>query len=89
MSSNLTDNIREYLRVVGVSEKRIARLNLETRLYHDLGFYGDVAEGYMEVLMDHFHVDLRGFDFYKYFPPEITGKICWNKFFFDSSLSLP
>jgi hypothetical protein len=43
-------------------------------MYHDLGLYGDIAEAYMEELTVHYHVDLSGFEFDKFFPPEFAGK---------------
>ena len=43
-------------------------------MYHDLGLYGDIAEAYMDVLAGPYQVDLRAFEFEKYFPPEFTGK---------------
>lgn len=46
----------------------------EQRMYYDLGLYGDIAEDYMEELTDHSHVDLSGFAFDKFFPPESAGK---------------
>ncbi len=43
-------------------------------MYHDLGLYGDIAEADMEVLADHYLVDLSGFEFERFFPPEFAGK---------------
>ncbi|MGJ9418323.1 hypothetical protein ACHAC9_11230 [Massilia sp. CMS3.1] len=43
-------------------------------MYHDLGLYGDIAEAYMEELAYHYHVDMSGFEFDKFFPPEFAGK---------------
>ncbi len=43
-------------------------------MYHDLNLYGDVAEGYMEVLAEHYRVDLSGFEFKRFFPLEFAGK---------------
>jgi hypothetical protein len=74
MASELSIDLREYLKRCGLSESKIAQCNGSTRLYHDLGLYGDIAEAYIGVLPDHYHVDLSGFEFEKFFPPEFAGK---------------
>lgn len=74
VGSELSVELREYLKHCGLSERNIAKCGGNTRMYHDLGLYGDIAEAYMGVLVDHYHVDLSGFEFEKYFPPEFAGK---------------
>lgn len=74
MADELSIELRGYLKHCGLSERKIARCNGDTRMYHDLGIYGDIAEAYMEELADHYHVDLTGFEFDKFFPPEFAGK---------------
>jgi hypothetical protein len=74
MTSELSIELQEYLKHCGLSERRIAQCSGNTRMYHDLGLYGDIAETCMEVLADHYHVDLTGFEFDSYFPPEFAGK---------------
>jgi hypothetical protein len=74
MASELSIELREYLKRCGLSKRKIAQCSGNTRMYHDLGLYGDIAEAYMEVLADHYHVDLSGFEFDKFFPPEFAGK---------------
>jgi len=74
MTSELSIELREYLKHCGLSKRKIARCSGSTRMYHDLGLYGDDAEIFMEVLADHYHVDLSGFEFEKFFPPEFPGK---------------
>lgn len=74
MANELSIELRECLKRCGLSERKIARCNGNTRMYHDLGLYGDIAEAYMEELADHYHVDLSGFEFDKFFPPEFAGK---------------
>lgn len=69
----LSVELREFLKRCGLSERKIALCNGNTRMYHDLGLYGDIAEAYMEELADHHHVDLSGFEFDKFFPPEFAG----------------
>jgi hypothetical protein len=74
MASDLSVELREYLKRCGLSERKIARCNGQTRMYHDLGLYGDIAEACMEELSRHYQVDLSGFEFDKFFPPEFAGK---------------
>lgn len=68
------DAIFPYLRALGYSERRIAAMNAGTRLYHDLGIYGDDAIEYMQLLQTKFGVDLSGLDVDRYFPPEFEGR---------------
>jgi Protein of unknown function (DUF1493) len=74
MASELSIELREYLKRCGLSESKIAQCSGSTRMYHDLGLYGDIAEAYMEVLSEHYRIDLSGFEFEKFFPPEFAGK---------------
>lgn len=73
MTSQLSIELRAYLKHCGLPEKRIAQCCGGTRTYHDLGLYGDIAEAYIEVLAEHHRVDLSGFKFEKFFPPEFAG----------------
>lgn len=66
----LSIELQEYLKHCGLSKKKIAQCTPDTRMYHDLDIYGDIAEAYIEVLIDKYHVDMTGFDFYTFFPPE-------------------
>lgn len=74
MTSELSIELRAYLKHCGLSESKIARCTGSTRLYHDLGLYGDIAEAYIGVLIDDYHVDMSGFEFEKFFPLEFAGK---------------
>lgn len=74
MASELSIELREYLKRCGLSESKIAQCNGGTRMYHDLGLYGDIAEACMEVLAKDYRVDLSGFEFEKFFPQEFAGK---------------
>jgi hypothetical protein len=65
--------LKAYLAKCGLAKQVINKCTLETRLYHDLGIYGDIAEAFMEVLADSYKVDLANFAFYKYFPAEFDG----------------
>jgi len=73
-SGELPEIVRKYLKSCGLRNNRINRCTLETRLYHDLDIYGDEAEGYMDALVNLYHVDLTDFVFEKYFPPEFIGR---------------
>jgi hypothetical protein len=64
----------EFLQRCGLRPAKILLCNLNTRLYHDLGWYGDIAESCMEELQAHYGVNLSGFDFASYFPAEFAGK---------------
>jgi Protein of unknown function (DUF1493) len=74
MASELSTELREYLKHCGLSIGKIARCNGSTRMYDDLDLYGDIAEGCMELLAKDYRVDLSGFEFEKFFPPEFVGK---------------
>jgi hypothetical protein len=74
MNDELSTQIQAYLRTCGTSSKSIATYTRETRLWHDLGIYGDVAEANLECLNECFGVDLSEFDFERYFPFEFIGK---------------
>lgn len=73
MTNELSIELREYLKRCGLSKRKIAQCRSNTRMYHDLGLYGDIAEAYMDVLTDHYRVDLSTFEFNKFFPPEFAG----------------
>ena len=49
----------------------------ETRFFHDLGFMGDTAEECMVILKD-MGVDMNGFNFSTYFPPEFQDNFILN-----------
>lgn len=72
MASNdeFSDLLRSYFVKCGYSKRLIKKLSLDTRLYHDLRIYGDIAESYIEVLSEQFGVDISNFEFHTYFPEE-------------------
>ena len=72
--TNLSADVREYLKRCGLSDSKLAQCNESTRMYHDLDLYGDIAEAYMEVLGKQYQVDLANFQFEKFFPTEFQGK---------------
>ena len=69
----LPEAVERFLVEAGCSESVRSKCTLDTRLYHDLGVYGDEAHDYMRTLSESFGVDLSGFDFDEYFPREFPG----------------
>lgn len=62
----------EYLRRRGYKREQINRFTGETRLFQDIGLYGDNADDDLRALEQEFKVDLSSFPFHRYFPGE-TG----------------
>jgi hypothetical protein len=79
----MSPQVYQYLRNCGLSEKRIANCRADTRLYHDLRVYGDIAEACLEMLRDEYQVDFRGFKFEEYFPPEFMGNNVFTSLFYS------
>ena len=73
-STNLTDLRKSFLKDCGERNNRIEACHMNTRLYHDLGIYGEAAEDYIDVLASKYNVDMTDFDLDRYFPPEFAGK---------------
>ncbi|WP_195764095.1 DUF1493 family protein [Pseudoduganella rivuli] len=71
--SVLPDILKVWLRKCGLSNRLLNQCQLQTRLYHDLGLYGDIAETYMDELAESHGVDLSDFVFERYFPSEFPG----------------
>jgi hypothetical protein len=74
MQSQLSQELQEYLTVCGISKRKIALCSADTRMFHDLGIYGDIAETCIEILEQEYHVDMSGFNVQSYFPAEHVGK---------------
>lgn len=79
----LSSDLVEYLELCGMPRRVVARCKSETRMYHDLGIYGDIAEAYIDVLGSKYSVDLAGFEFDKFFPPEVLGRSLLANVFFS------
>lgn len=58
----------------GERRRRVSSAVLESRLFHDLGMYGDIAEAYLEFLREQYEVSTDNFHFDDYFPQEFIGK---------------
>ena len=72
--------VYRYLVALEFSEQEIAQMSLDTRFFHDLGFYGDTANDLIRILERTFGVDLSQFRFDRYFPPEFEGKTKFEAF---------
>lgn len=70
----------EILRNAGISNKAIERSTLQSRLYHDIGLFGDTAWWFVEELAK--EVDMSQFCFERYFPPEFYGESFAARLFF-------
>jgi hypothetical protein len=68
------DKVYAYLKELGYPERKIANWSMETRMYHDLGLYGDSAIEDVGFLAARFCVDMSNFVFDDYFPPEFEGR---------------
>jgi len=68
----LPDSLVALLKNSGLSDQALRRSSLDTRVYHDLGFYGDPAWWFVEELGK--LIDMSKFNFDHYFPPECYGE---------------
>jgi hypothetical protein len=78
--SQLPIALESLLRDSGVSEREIRHAQLSTRIYHDLGLYGDTAWWFAEELGK--RIDMSSFCFEHYFPPEFYGEGALARFFY-------
>ncbi|MCW8205120.1 DUF1493 family protein [Verminephrobacter aporrectodeae subsp. tuberculatae] len=78
MKDELSNELCEYLRKFGLSKRKVAQCNSSTRMYHDLGLYGEMAEDFLDDLGELHHidfgVDFGDFEFDKFFPREFGCK---------------
>lgn len=84
---NPDDKVYLFLVACGFSAREIAEMRMGSRLFHDLGLYGDSAEECMFVLQKKFQVDLSNFSFEKHIPPEFEGRSRLDAFV--RSLTMP
>lgn len=73
MKKELSAEFLNYLALCGLSKKKIAQCTPDTRMYHDLDLYGEMAEDFLYVLIDDYQVDMSGLDFDRFFPPEFLS----------------
>ena len=74
MTEPIGELTRAFLVAYGYSPQRISRMNAETRLFHDLGLYGDDIEEMFEVMQSRFEVNLSTMPLAKYFPGEFQHR---------------
>ena len=67
----------------GLSDYFKSESDLELRLFHDLGIYGDIAQSCIETLKDNYKVDVSSFKFEDYFPEEFSGESQLQKVLFS------
>lgn len=65
---NSTPLVAKWRLSCGYAPANLARLSGGTRLFHDIGLYGDNAADELKILHDEFGVDFSSFNFRKYFP---------------------
>lgn len=82
MPSTLTPEIIDYLRSCGISDRVINECTPDTRMWHDLGLYGDIAESCMSLLAEKYGVNLGGFLFDRFFPQEFVGRGAFTRTIF-------
>lgn len=64
-----------FLKKARFSEKEMALLTYDTRLFHDLNLFGDTAEDVLEILQREFNVNMSSFQFNKYFPAKFSQDV--------------
>ncbi|WP_368501967.1 DUF1493 family protein [Photobacterium sp. 1_MG-2023] len=70
---NFLSDLITCLKLFGKGKSDIKGYKYSTRLYHDLGIYGDEAYEFISILETSFGVDLSSFVFESYFPMEFPG----------------
>jgi len=83
VSEEISTEVEKYLRLCGFSERDISQSVIDTRLYHDLNVYGDIAETCVDMLESEYSVDLTGFVFDRYFPEEYIGDTALQAFIYQ------
>lgn len=79
-NQEIPDELAIFLSDAGLSKRQIHKSNMGTRLYHDLGMYGDIAWGLIEELGK--KINMSRFCFERHFPPEFYGNgFCASTFF--------
>ncbi|MGM4896965.1 DUF1493 family protein [Tardiphaga sp. 839_C3_N1_4] len=81
-------NVTRFLIAAGYRAHELAPLHMGTRLFHDLGLYGDSSDDVMAMLQNKFGIDLSDFPFDRYFPPEFEGKTRFQAFLLNLRMPL-
>ncbi|AWB67160.1 hypothetical protein C2869_12255 [Saccharobesus litoralis] len=74
-----TERLNLFLIECGLDKYVKNDSDLDIKLFHDLDFYGDVAESCIELLRDKYGVDTSYFIFEDYFPDEFPGNTQFQK----------
>jgi hypothetical protein len=72
--TGISKELHSYFKICGHSAQQIESYGMGTRIFHDLGIYGEIAEDHMVTLANDFGVDLSAFVFEDYFPNEFAGQ---------------
>ncbi len=84
MSRSFNGLLESYLLECGFKKSSINEFDGNTRLWHDLGVYGDIAESYIELMRDKYGVDISNFCFDDYFPTDFSGGSTFQIFIFSA-----
>lgn len=68
MITSVSPLVAKHLKRCGYSFDKIAQFNVDTRLFQDIGLFGDNAYDELTLLRNEFDIDFSSFDFKKYFP---------------------
>jgi hypothetical protein len=74
MTDDLSPDLRHHLLSLGMSDKKIAQCNRDTRLWQDLRIYGEIADDFLADLLKEYQIDMSEFNPEKYYPNEVEGK---------------
>jgi hypothetical protein len=77
--SNLTNRVHDFL--IRFGQKPNSSLDMKSRLYHDIGIYGDMALFLLEQLQDE-GINMQEFNFDDYFPREFIGSNILSNFYY-------
>jgi hypothetical protein len=78
MPAPLSQALIHHLQRCGYKSVDLENWSGETRLFQDIGLYGDNAADDLELLRREFAIDFEGFPFSKYFPNDFS--FSWQTF---------
>lgn len=81
MKNELPRWFSDFLLNAGIPKKEVEASTLQTRIYHDLGLYGDIAYWLVEDIAK--QVDMKQFSFERYFPPECYGESFFGRMMYS------
>jgi Protein of unknown function (DUF1493) len=80
-SADLSTDLRDCLAWLGISSEKIQACNRATRVWQDLGVYGEIADDFLEELSKCHQIDLSQFDPTRYYPTEFAGNGLFSRIF--------